>query len=137
MKATGLMISSMGKEKNNGQTELNTKVIIEMVKRRVTASSYGPTPHHIKEISKIMTFKALESIDGQIKESSTASGLLTRCTDLVFLLGLMVGNMKANTTTIRNMGTEYSPGQTEEYTMDTGQTVNKKDTANIITPRVK
>ena len=32
MKATGLMINSMGKEKNNGQTELNTKVIIEMVK---------------------------------------------------------------------------------------------------------
>ena len=127
----------MDKEKSNGQTELNMKEIIEMVKRRVTASSYGLTPRHIREISKIMTFKALESIDGQTKENSMASGLLTRCMDLVYLLGLMVGNMKASTMMIKNMGTEYSPGQTEEYTMDTGQTGNKKDTANITTPRVK
>lgn len=127
----------MDREKSNGLTVHNTKVIIEMVKRRVTASSCGLTPRHIKEISKIMTFKVSESIDGQIKESSTASGLLTRCMGLVYLLGLTVGNMRASIMMIKNMGTEYSPGQTEEYTMDTGQTVNKKDTANIITPRVK
>lgn len=127
----------MDREKSNGLTVLNMKEIIEMVKRRVTASFCGLTPRHIREISKIMTFKVLESIDGQTKENSTASGLLTRCMGLVYLLGLMVGNMRASTTMIKNMGTEYSPGQTEEYTMDTGQTENKKDTANIITPRVK
>lgn len=131
------MTSNTVKEKSSGQTELNTKEIIEMVKRRVTASFCGLTPRHTRETSKIMTFKVLESIDGQIKGNSTASGSPTKCMVQVYLLGLMAENMKDSIMTTKNMVTEYSPGQTEEYMMDFGQTENKKDMANIITQRVK
>jgi len=48
MKATGLMINNMVKERKNGQMVRNMKEIINSVKKMALENSYGLTDHHTK-----------------------------------------------------------------------------------------
>ena len=74
MKATGWMISNMDKEKNTGQMVLNTKELINTVKKTATVNSYGLINLLTVVLSSITTFMDMVNIDGPITENTLEIG---------------------------------------------------------------
>ena len=120
MKDIGLTISNTAKVKSIGQMEHNTKEHTNTVKKTGMASSYGQINPLIVVHSLTTIFMVTENIDGLTIESILEIGLIIKCTELEYLLGLMEENMKENILTIRNKATEYSPGQMDVNMMVSG-----------------
>lgn len=119
-KDIGLMINSMDKEKNTGQTVLNMKVHINMERKTVMVNSYGLINHHIVVLLLITIFTVMANIDGLIIESILEIGLTIKCMELVFLLGLMEENMKEIISMTKSKVMVYSLGQMEDNMTVTG-----------------
>lgn len=120
MRVIGSMISNTGKVRSIGQMAHNMKEIISMVKRTDMVLSYGQTNLLTKVTLSTITFTGMELINGPTTESTPVIGIITRCTEQEYLLGLMDENMMGSTTTIRSKVTECSLGQIIDNTTDTG-----------------
>lgn len=87
--------------------------------------------------SRIIIYKAKDSISGQIRESSLVAGLIIKCMDLVLSPGSMEGSMKENTLTIKKRVKEFSSGLTAKNTMVNGKMVNSTELESSLVLRAK
>lgn len=60
-------------------------------------NSCGPMGHFIKEIFKIISFKAKAPLFGQTKNRISDNGIKAKCMGEVPIFGLMAENMRENT----------------------------------------
>jgi hypothetical protein len=65
-----------------------------------------------------------------MEEPIQGNGKIIICTEKVFTHGQMGVDMKDNMKWIKSTGTEYTSGQTVEYTKATGSMVNSMDKEN-------
>lgn len=91
-----------------------------MARSRAEVNSCGLTAQPIREISLRIISTGTAFINGQTAESTKEPGRTTRCMDMAFLLGLMVGGTKETTRMIRSKGKEPSSGLTDADTSGAG-----------------
>lgn len=120
MKVTGLMISSMDKEKSTGQMVHNMKATTNLEKRMGLVNFYGLTNLLIVVTLWTIIFMVVGSIDGPISESTLEIGFRTKCMDPESSRGPMGENMKENIMMTKNKVMEFSLGQMEDNTMVIG-----------------
>ena len=126
------MINSMDKAKKNGQMELNTKEIINMVKKMDLENFCGLICHLIKGIFMTTIFMVMVNINGLMEENTSEIGYVIKCMEKVFSHGKMGGNIKETIMMIKNRDMEYSPGLMVDNTMDNGIMENKMEQEYII-----
>jgi len=74
IKATGKMINSMVKAKNNGQMVLSTQEAINTARKTVLESSFGLI-NHLTMVNLLITISMVKvSIDGLTEESTLVTG---------------------------------------------------------------
>ena len=120
MKVNGSTISNTAKEKKSGRMVLNTKAIINLVKKTVLANSCGLIDHLMREILSIIISMAMENTNGPTEENLLEIGSAIRCMDAGTSVGLMVGSTRATTTMTRSRAMEYLRGRTVASIMELG-----------------
>lgn len=78
----------------------------------VVENSYGLITVHMMVNSIKIIFMASENMYGPTEELMMVSGSITKWKVLAHLLGLMEGDTKVNTSTIKNTVKEHLSGQT-------------------------
>ncbi len=100
--------------------EHSLKETILMGRSRERGCSHGQTGALIREISMKIIYMGGECITGQMEGFTMGHGNATKCMDMVFLRGLMGGNMRENMLMTRNKERECSSGLMEENILAVG-----------------
>jgi len=130
IRATGEMICNMARVSNTGMTIPNTMVSTSRAKNTIRELIHGKMGPSIKDSGLKIGFMVGANTPGMMADNMTENGEITIWTDMVFTLGKMEGNMKANTKKTKNMERESTHGPTEENTMESGKMVVSMEEAN-------
>mmetsp|Transcript_41115 Transcript_41115/g.55862 ORF Transcript_41115/g.55862 Transcript_41115/m.55862 type:complete len:281 (-) Transcript_41115:48-890(-) len=136
MKDTGLRISSTVRVLKNGLMVHATKVITKTVRNTEEASSCGLTDPLMMVISLTITFTERDCTLGPMVEDMTDNGTITRCTDMVYLSGLMAESTKEITTMIKRKVMVSLNGLMVAAMMASGKTANNMVKASTPTKKV-
>jgi len=127
LKDIGRMIFSMGRPRRSEAMELSLKGRMLMEKGMVWERWYGVMGLHTWENVIITREAAVGLTPGQMDGGIKGNGLTLKCVAWVFIVGLMVEAMSENIRLIRNMDSEFTTGQTEESSLDTGKMASNMD----------
>ena len=94
MRASGLMINSMGMELNLGPMVQDTKVIMKMERKKDKADLHLPTAATMKDSSRRTRYLGSETTTGLMANLMQATGVRTKWTAMECLLGRMERNMR-------------------------------------------
>lgn len=125
MRGNGKMMSSMGMEKNDGQTGLVIKVLTTKVQNTEQDFINGLTDRNITVIGTTMLLKEQGFILGQMDVNIEVNGRTLICMVLDHINGLTEEYLLENMIMIRNMVMGFTLGQMIESTGDGGRKENK------------
>ena len=120
MKGTGKKINSMDMGKRYGLMGLNLKGIILMVRNKEKEPSLGRMEVHIKETFMKIIFMVGEFTVGLMAGYIMAHGNVTKCMDMVYLLGQMGESMRESMLMTRSKVKVCSNGLMVENTLVDG-----------------
>ena len=95
MRASGLMINSMGMELNLGQMVQDTKVIMKMERKKDKADLHLPTAATTKDSSRRTRYLDLETTTGLMANLMQATGVRTKWTVMECSLGKTAKSTRA------------------------------------------
>merc|ERR1712137_485332 len=122
----GLRISKMEMASKLGQTMPSMKDSTRKAGNMAEANSFGLMAQSMRAHSWRTTYTGRAIIRGVTTVSTMVSGEEIRCTEWVFLLGVMVALMMELMQTTRSMATVYSSGLMAGYMMANGKEESNK-----------
>jgi hypothetical protein len=130
-KDSGKIINPTAMEYKLGRMEVNTKVIIKMVKSMVKEPIYGQIDRCIKDSGIKEKFLAKELINIKMVDNTKDFLFKIKCTEKGFILGQMEENILENIKMTRNKDLEDIIGLMEDFMKANGEKVAEVDMVKL------
>ena len=137
MLAIGSTTSLTASEKKSITTNHNTRVNLNMARKRAKDRWYGPIDQYIMENFRMILYKEMGSIFGAMAEFTKEIGTKTWCTEMENSSCLMGAFTKVSTFMMKSRVMAYSLGPMAASLTDIGWEVNRMELAYTLTNEVK